>query len=315
MLHFCAYFKNEKHSLHTNTESPIIVLLKESAASKYQTTFREELNKMLEKVNAAVAAIREKTDLVPKVGIVLGSGLGGLADSVENPCVLPYRDLPGFAPSTAPGHAGRLLLGTIGSVPVVCMQGRLHFYEGHRMEDIVFPIRVMKALGAQALILTNAAGGVNTNYTPGDLMLLTDHINLLGTNPLIGQNDEKIGPRFPDMSHVYTPALCELALQAAQECGISLQQGVYLATTGPSYETPAEIRMFRTMGADAVGMSTVPEAIAASHCGLQVLGFSLITNMGAGILDQPLDGAEVIQTADARGHDLQRLIAAILKKM
>lgn len=270
---------------------------------------------MLEKINAAVVAVREKTALVPKVGIVLGSGLGGLSDSVQQPCTIPYKEIPGFAPSTAPGHAGKLLLGTIGSVPVVCMQGRLHYYEGHSMEDIVFPIRVMKALGAETILLTNAAGGVNTSYKPGDLMLLTDHINDLGTNPLIGQNEEQVGPRFPDMTYVYTPALRRLALEAAKECGFTLQQGVYLATTGPSYETPAEIRMFRTLGADAVGMSTVPEAIAAAHCGLQVLGFSLITNMGAGVLDQPLSSEEVIRTADARGHDLQRLISTILEKM
>lgn len=270
---------------------------------------------MLEKINAAVAAIRKKTPLIPKVGIVLGSGLGGLAESVQDPCVIPYKEIPGFAPSTAPGHAGKLLLGKIGAVPVVCMQGRLHYYEGHRMEDIVFPIRVMKALGAETVILTNAAGGVNTSYKAGDLMLLTDHINYLGTNPLIGQNEEQIGPRFPDMTYVYTPALRELALRTAKECGLTLQQGVYLSTTGPSYETPAEIRMFRTLGADAVGMSTVPEAIAAAHCGLQVLGFSLITNMGAGVVDQPLSGEEVIRTADARGHDLQHLISAILEKM
>lgn len=269
----------------------------------------------MKKIQDAVTAIREKTELMPKVGIVLGSGLGGLAASVQNPCVIPYQEIPGFAPSTAPGHAGKLLLGTIGSIPVVCMQGRLHYYEGHRMEDIVLPVRVMKALGAQTVILTNAAGGVSTDFRPGDLMLLTDHINFLGTNPLIGPNDEEIGPRFPDMTHVYTPSLRSLALQAAQECGISLQQGVYLATTGPSYETPAEIRMFRTLGADAVGMSTVPEAIAAAHCGLQVLGFSLITNMGAGVLDKPLSSEEVIQTADARGHDLQRLVSTILAKL
>lgn len=270
---------------------------------------------MLEQINAAVAEIHKRTDLTPKVGIVLGSGLGGFAEKIESPCTFSYKDLPGFVPSTAPGHAGKLLLGKINSVPVVCMQGRLHYYEGHRMKDIVFPIRVMKALGIQTLILTNAAGGINKDYHPGDLMLLTDHINMLGTNPLIGQNEETIGPRFPDMTHVYTKALQELALKAAEECGISLQQGVYLATTGPSYETPAEIRMFRVLGADAVGMSTVPEAIAASHCGLQVLGLSLITNMGAGMLDQPLSSEEVIRTADARGQDLQKLISTILKKM
>ncbi|MCH3971513.1 MAG: purine-nucleoside phosphorylase [Oscillospiraceae bacterium] len=267
---------------------------------------------MQDKIRAAAAAVRAKTDIVPTVGVVLGSGLGGLADSVEKPCVLPYCQLPGFVPSTAPGHAGQLLLGKIGAVPVVCMQGRLHYYEGYTMENIVFPVRVMKALGIKTLILTNASGGVNLNFQAGDLMLLTDHINFLGTNPLIGPNDEKIGPRFPDMSHIYTPALQKLALKAADVCGIPLKQGVYLATTGPSYETPAEIRMFRTLGADAVGMSTVPEAIAAAHCGLQVLGFSMITNMAAGVLDQPLSSDEVICTANARGHDLQRLIAALL---
>ena len=267
-------------------------------------------------------AIREAADFVlrripapPRVGIILGSGLGGIADKIENKVVLPYGEIPNFAQSTAPGHKGQLVCGTLAGVPVVCMQGRLHYYEGHDMANIVFPIRVMKLLGIDTLIVTNAAGGVDLSFQVGDLMLIEDHINFMGRNPLIGPNNPDFGPRFCDMSYTYTPALRLLAEKTAAGMGIELRRGVYLAVSGPSYETPAEIRAFRTLGADAVGMSTVPEVIAASHCGLRVLAFSLITNMAAGVLDQTLTEEEVIEIGQARGGVLQSLILRLLPQI
>ncbi|MEG2204531.1 MAG: purine-nucleoside phosphorylase, partial [Oscillospiraceae bacterium] len=206
----------------------------------------------------SVLAIEKKLSIRPRIGIILGSGLGGLADRIENPIFLPYGELPHFAISTAPGHQGRFVAGTLAGNEVLCMQGRLHFYEGHPLSDVIYPVRVMRALGIETLIVTNAAGGVNTDFSVGDIMLIDDHINLMGANPLIGENDEAIGPRFSDMTYAYTPALKKLAFDAAQEQGILLRRGVYLGCTGPSYETPAEIRAFRRWGADAVGMSTVP---------------------------------------------------------
>ena len=201
----------------------------------------------------AAAYVAARLPEPPRTGVILGSGLGGIAERIESPTVIPYREIPHFACSTAPGHAGRLVAGRLGGRPVVCMQGRLHRYEGHEMADIIFPIRVMKLLGVQTLIVTNAAGGINTGFQVGDLMLIADHINLMGTNPLIGPNEEAFGPRFPDMTAVYSPRLREKALAAAERRNIPLKQGVYLQTTGPQYETPAEIRMFRAMGGDAVG--------------------------------------------------------------
>ena len=241
-----------------------------------------------------------------------GNGLGGIAEVIEDKHIIPYGEIPHFVCSTAPGHKGQFVAGRFGGKPVICMQGRLHFYEGHALSDIIFPVRVMKQLGVTSLIVTNAAGGINTSFQVGDLMLIEDHINFMGTNPLIGPNDASFGPRFCDMTYTYTPALRQAAQEAAQSLGLTLQKGVYLGCTGPSYETPAEIRAFRTLGADAVGMSTVPEVIAASHCGLQVLAFSLITNMAAGILDQPLTEEEVIEIGNRRGSDLQRLITRIV---
>lgn len=251
----------------------------------------------------------------PEIGIVLGSGLGGLADRIEAPVYVDYKDLPGFPVSTAPGHKGRFVFGLLAGRRVVCMQGRLHYYEGHPMSSIVLPIRVMKALGIRALILTNACGGVNYDFNVGDLMILEDHINMLGTNPLIGPNEDAFGPRFPDMSAVYDPTLRAVADAAAAALDIPLRHGVYLAYTGPSYETPAEIRAFRTLGADAVGMSTVPEAIAASHCGLPVLGISLITNMAAGMGDKRLDGDHVIAIANQRAKVLEAFVTRIVETM
>lgn len=266
-------------------------------------------------IQPILAVLQEKNVPAPEIGIVLGSGLGGLADRIEAPVYVDYKELPGFPVSTAPGHKGRFVFGRLAGRQVVCMQGRFHYYEGWPMADIVLPVRVMKALGIRALILTNACGGVNYDFNVGDLMILEDHINLLGTNPLIGPNADDFGPRFPDMSAVYTPALRQVADAAGAALGIPLRHGVYLAYTGPSYETPAEIRAFRTLGADAVGMSTVPEAIAASHCGLPVLGISLITNMAAGMGDKRLDGDHVIAIANERAKVLEQFVTRIVETM
>lgn len=263
-------------------------------------------------VQEAAEYVRARIGETPRIGLILGSGLGGIAEVIADKHVIPYGEIPHFVCSTAPGHKGQFVAGRFGGKPVICMQGRLHFYEGHALSDIIFPVRVMKQLGVTSLIVTNAAGGINTSFQVGDLMLIEDHINFMGTNPLIGPNDASFGPRFCDMTYTYTPALRQAAQEAAQALGLTLQKGVYLGCTGPSYETPAEIRAFRTLGADAVGMSTVPEVIAASHCGLQVLAFSLITNMAAGILDHPLTEEEVIDIGNRRGSDLQRLITRIV---
>ena len=262
----------------------------------------------------AAAYVRGKLTGQPRVAMILGSGLGGIADEIENKVEIPYREIPHFACSTAPGHKGQLVCGTLNGTEVLCMQGRLHFYEGHSMQDIIFPIRMMKLLGIEKLIVTNAAGGVNLNFHVGDLMLIEDHINFL-PNPLIGPNVPEFGPRFCDMTYTYTPALRELAQSVAQKKNIPLQHGVYLGCTGPSYETPAEIRAFRTLGADAVGMSTVPEAIAASHCGIQVLAFSLITNMAAGVTGDKLSEEEVIEIGNRQGHILRALVAEIVAQL
>lgn len=270
---------------------------------------------MKEIYKKALEAISSKTDLVPQVGIILGSGLGGLAQRIENAVVIPYAEIPGMKASTAPGHAGQFVLGTIGNKTVICMQGRLHFYEGHTMQEIAFPVRLMKLLGIKTLVVTNACGAVNTSFSIGDLMLIEDHINMMGANPLTGENEADFGPRFCDMTFAYTPRLRELAAQVAEEQGILLQKGVYLGYMGPNYETPAEIRAFRTMGADTVGMSTVPEVLTASHCGLKVLAISLITNMAAGIQKVKLSEQEVIDTAAARAKILQGLVEGILERI
>ena len=269
---------------------------------------------MYESLAPILNALQERAVPAPQIGIVLGSGLGGLADQIEAPVFVDYHDLPGFPVSTAPGHKGRFVFGQLGGRTVVCMQGRLHYYEGHPMIAIALPVRVMKALGVKALILTNACGGVNFDFKVGDIMLIDDHINMMGCNPLIGPNADEFGPRFPDMSAAYSPALREAAEAAGAALGIPLRHGVYLGYSGPSFETPAEIRAFRTLGADAVGMSTVPEAIAASHCGLPVLGISLITNMAAG-MGEHLDGDHVIAIANKRAQVLEALAKRIVATM
>lgn len=270
---------------------------------------------LLKQVEETVAYIRTKTDYQPEIAIVLGSGLGQLADRMEKVQSISYEELPHWKSSTAPGHNGRLLFGMLAGKSVVCMQGRLHYYEGYSMEEITYPVRVMAKLGIKDLLLSNAAGGINTDFIPGQLMLITDHINFLGRNPLMGTNEADFGVRFCDMSYAYHPELRSIALKAAEELGQHLAQGVYVATTGPSYETPAEIRMFRLWGASAVGMSTVPEVIVANHCGLRVLGISCITNMAAGVLNQPLTEEEVLETGTRSGIEFQALMMRIVEKL
>ena len=260
-----------------------------------------------------VRAVREVTDFIPEIGIVLGSGLGDFARLVDRKAEVSYDSLPGFPVSTVAGHAGKLIFGYVRSVPVVVMQGRVHYYEGYSMEQVVAPIRLMGLLGAEKLLLTNAAGGVNTSFTPGDPMLITDHISAFVPSPLRGENPQELGPRFPDMSRVYDKEMGRAVLEAGEKLGESLQQGVYLQWQGPNYETPAEIRMFRTLGADAVGMSTVCEAIAARHMGLRVCAISCITNMACGILPQPLSHEEVQQTANRVKDKFQALVLESLE--
>lgn len=251
----------------------------------------------MEKIQEAKVFIENKIKEIPKIGLILGSGLGILADEITEPIKIPYGDIPHFPVSTVEGHAGMFVFGNLSGKRVVAMQGRFHYYEGYSQQQTTFPVRVMKALGVEALLLTNAAGGVNTSFKPGTLMIITDHLNFSGNNPLMGKNLDEMGPRFPDMSEVYSRKLAADMEASAAKLGIPLQKGVYVMMSGPSYETPAEIRMLRTLGADAVGMSTVPEAIIANHCGMSVAGISCITNMAAGILDQPLNHQEVMETA------------------
>ncbi len=253
-----------------------------------------DMNKILE----AKRFIESKIKEVPQIGLILGSGLGVLADEITEPVKIPYGEIPHFPVSTVEGHAGMFVFGKLSGKTVVAMQGRFHYYEGYSQQQTTFPVRVMQALGVETLLITNAAGGINTSFKPGDLMILTDHLNFSGNNPLIGKNLDELGPRFPDMSEVYSRKLVTSIENTALKLGIPLRKGVYVIMSGPSYETPAEIRMLRTLGADAVGMSTVPEAIVANHCGMQVAGISCITNMAAGILDQPLNHQEVMETAE-----------------
>jgi purine-nucleoside phosphorylase len=247
-----------------------------------------------------------------EIGIILGSGLGDFADSLHDKVVVPYTDLPNFPHSSVPGHAGRLVLGTLGGVKVVAMQGRVHYYEGYQPWQVALPARVLCKLGIRTLVVTNAAGGVNLEFRPGDLMAITDHINLAGWNALIGPNDDRLGPRFPDMSTAYDPKLLSLLLEVALKQKVPLRKGVYAILSGPSYETPAEIRALRILGADAVGMSTVPEVVAANHMGVKVAGVSCITNLAAGIGDKPLSHEEVAETAHQVKEVFSRLLAEFL---
>lgn len=265
------------------------------------------------KLQEAVEHIRRHTDYQPEIALILGSGLGALAEEIENPVAIPYQEIPHFPVSTVAGHAGRLVLGRLRGRVVVAMQGRFHYYEGYSMSEVTFPVRVMQKLGAKLLIVTNAAGGVNREFKPGDLMLISDHINLMGGNPLIGPNWDEFGPRFPDMSAAYSSRLQEIADRVAAAQDFQLRRGVYAAMTGPSYETPAEIRYLAKIGADAVGMSTVPEVIVANHGGMEVLGISCITNMAAGILPDKLDHSEVMETAERIKQQFLALVKGIVE--
>jgi len=264
------------------------------------------------KIQSAAAYLLSQTELRPTIGMILGSGLGDYADTLEDAVSVPFASIPNFPVPSVPGHSGAVVFGKKNGRSVVILQGRVHFYEGLSQQVITLPVRVLSALGVKTLILTNAAGGVNLSFTPGDLMLISDHINYSGANPLVGPNLDAFGPRFPDMSDLYNAELRGKIRTAASEAGIQLQQGVYAMYSGPNYETPAEIRMFRVLGADAVGMSTVPEALVAGHCGMQVAGISCITNMAAGVLPQKLSHQEVVETA-ARVHDkFHKLIDIVL---
>ncbi len=270
---------------------------------------------MYERVEEAAAAVRSVCGLTPEIAIVLGSGLGDFADALQESVATPYTTLPHWPASNVVGHAGRLVVGNIAGKRVAALSGRVHFYEGHDMATVVFSTRVMGRLGVKQFILTNAAGGINTSFAQGALMIIDDHINMLGSNPLIGPNDERFGARFPDMTEVYSRRLRRMADEAATARGVAVTHGVYVAVHGPSYETPAEIRYFRTIGADAVGMSTVPEAIAARHMGMEVLGISCITNMAAGVLPQPLVHDEVVETAHRVRGSFISLLEGVIERL
>ena len=270
---------------------------------------------MYQKLKKCLESVRKKTDFQPETGLVLGSGLGDFADGIEIRDVVEYSDIEGFPVSTVKGHKGRFVFGYVDSVPVMIMQGRVHYYEGYAMSDVVLPARLMGMMGAKRLFLTNAAGGVNENFRPGDFMMITDHIASAVPSPLIGANIEELGSRFPDMSEVYSLRLQEVIRRSAEECGIRLQEGVYVQLTGPNYETPAEIRMCRGWGGDAVGMSTACEAMAARHMGLEVCGISCITNLAAGISSEKLDHKEVQETADRVSGDFKKLVTRVIINM
>ena len=266
----------------------------------------------MEKLEGALRFIRGKTGFRPKAAVILGSGLGGYAGQMKIECEIPYGEIPCFPVSTVEGHDGRFIFGYAGETPVAAMKGRVHYYEGYNMEEVVRPVRMLGMLGAERLLVTNAAGGINLSFQPGDLMLITDQIASLVPNPLRGENLGQLGPRFPDMSAVYDKGWRNEIRAAAAGCGVPLREGVYLQTPGPSYETPAEIRMFRGWGADAVGMSTAVEAISARHMGMKVAGISCITNMAAGIFEQPLCHEEVQETAEKVEDSFTRLVSAVL---
>ena len=267
------------------------------------------------RAEAAAKFILAKTKLRPQIGLVLGSGLGAFANEIAGAARIDYKTIPHFPRSTAIGHAGRMVIGKVADVPVAIMQGRVHFYEAYSLREVIFPMRVMARMGIRAALITNAAGGINTNFKQGCLVVLRDHINLQGNNPLMGPNDEHFGVRFPDMTQVYWKPYQAAALQEGRRLGIEIADGVYAALTGPSYETPAEIRYLRAIGADLVGMSTVPEVIAAAHMGIRVLGISCVTNMAAGILDQPITTEEVIETGERVKADFVALLRAVIPRM
>ena len=267
------------------------------------------MNPAYTKVLQCFESIKERIPFKPQIALILGSGLGDYGDTMDIVATIPYKDIAGFPQSTVQGHKGQFIFGYVGTVPVVCMQGRVHYYEGYPITDVVLPVRLMKLMGAEVLFLTNAAGGVNKNYNSGDLMLIEDHICMI-PNPLMGENISEFGPRFPDMSDTYDKALRDVIKEQAGQMGITLQEGVYVQFSGPSYETPAEVRMARALGGDAVGMSTAVEAIAANHMGMHICGISCITNMAAGVQTSPLDHAEVQETADRVAATFSKVVTA-----
>jgi purine-nucleoside phosphorylase len=268
---------------------------------------------LYERAQEAARLIRSRTDLEIPVAIVLGSGLGAFAEDLTDAVEIPYQEIPGFARSTVQGHAGRLVIGRVGDITVAAMQGRFHFYEGYSLQEVTFPIRVLKLLGVRTLVLTNAAGALQMEFLPGSLMVLSDHLNLLGDNPLRGENDERFGPRFPDLTSVYARRLQDMLIDEATAMGIEVRRGIYAALSGPNYETPAEIHMLRSLGADVVGMSTVPEAIVARHMDMQVLGISCITNLAAGISDKPIDHSEVMAIGERVRGQFSELLRRVIK--
>lgn len=269
----------------------------------------------LNKINESTEFIKSKINITPEVGLILGSGLGVLADEIEEPIKISYNEIPNFPVSTIEGHKGQLVIGILSGKTVIAMQGRFHYYEGYSLQEVTFPVRVMKKLGVEKLIVTNAAGSVNTSFEPGNLMIIKDHINFMFNNPLMGPNEDEFGVRFPDMSTAYSDKLIEKARNVASELDIDLKEGVYTAFTGPAYETPAEIKMVRTLGGDAVGMSTVPEVMIAKHSSMEVLGISCITNMAAGILPQPLSHEEVIETTNTVKSKFLSLVRQIVSQL
>ena len=272
-------------------------------------------NPVYEKLMKCYESFRSQIDFQPEVALILGSGLGDFANDIRVTATLDYHDIEGFPVSTVPGHAGRFIFGYVGDVPVVCMQGRVHYYEGYPMQDVVLPVRLMKKMGAEILFLTNAAGGVNENFHAGDLMMITDQISSFVPSPLIGANREDLGPRFPDMSEIYRREYRKIIRESSKALNIDLQEGTYLQFTGPAYESPAEIRMVRTLGADAVGMSTACEAVAANHMGMKILGISFISNLAAGMSTQPLSHKEVQEAADLAAPKFRALVTEVIRRI
>jgi purine-nucleoside phosphorylase len=274
-----------------------------------------EMGQMLQKMEEAKAYIRSRIEASPQIGLILGSGLGELADDIQEAVRIPYESIPHFPVSTVEGHAGQLVTGRLENKTVIAMQGRFHYYEGYSMQEVTFPVRVMKALGVDHLIVTNACGGMNPAFKPGDLMIIKDHLNLTGANPLIGANEPSLGPRFPDMSRAYTPELIALVKETAQSLGIKTQQGVYAGISGPNYLPPAELTMLRLLGGDAVGMSTVPEVIVASHMAMKVIGISCVTDMAIGEQLEPLSHEQVIEVANRTKPRFIRLVREIVARL
>lgn len=273
------------------------------------------MNPIYEKLQGCLKSVREKTDFIPKVAIVLGSGLGDYANDIEVISEIDYSDIEGFPVSTVPGHAGKFIFGYVKGVPVVCMKGRVHYYEGYPISDVVLPTRLMKLMGADTLFLTNASGGINPSFTAGDFMMLTDHISLWAPNPLIGQNIDELGTRFPDMTHVYDVEIQNIIRDVASKEGIKLQEGIYAQLTGPSFESPAEIQLLHKLDVDAVGMSTVVEAIAANHMGMKICGISCVCNLAAGMTDNPLTHEEVQQAAAEAAPKFKKLVTEVVARL